>query len=101
MTTAALGGSFEAPTIDGGRTRVKIPEGTQSGMQFRLRGKGMPILRSKDFGDMYIQAVVEIPQKLSRKQRELLEAFAAEESEANHPESTGFFSRVKEFFGGA
>ncbi|WP_020186767.1 molecular chaperone DnaJ [Methylopila sp. 73B] len=101
MTTAALGGSFEAPTIDGGRTRVKIPEGTQSGMQFRLRGKGMPILRSKDFGDMYIQAVVEIPQKLSRKQRELLEAFAAEESEANHPESNGFFSRVKEFFGGA
>ena len=101
MTTAALGGSFEAPTIDGGRTRVKIPEGTQSGMQFRLRGKGMPILRSKDFGDMYIQAVVEIPQKLTRKQRELLEAFTAEESEANHPESTGFFSRVKEFFGGA
>lgn len=101
MTTAALGGSFEAPTIDGGRTRVKIPEGTQSGMQFRLKGKGMPVLRSKEFGDMYIQAVVEIPQKLTRKQRELLEAFTAEESEANHPESAGFFSRVKEFFGGA
>ncbi|MFD1705057.1 molecular chaperone DnaJ [Methylopila henanensis] len=101
MTTAALGGSFDAPTIDGGRTRVKIPEGTQSGMQFRLKGKGMPVLRSKEFGDMYIQAVVEIPQKLTRRQRELLESFAAESSEANHPESSGFFSRVKEFFGGA
>lgn len=101
MTTAALGGSFEAPTIDGGRTRVKIPEGTQSGMQFRLRGKGMPILRSKDFGDMYIQATVEIPQRLTAKQRELLEQFASEASEANHPETSGFFSRVREFFGGA
>ena len=101
MTTAALGGSFEAPTIDGGRTRVKIPEGTQSGMQFRLKGKGMPILRSKEFGDMYIQATVEIPQKLTAKQRELLEQFAAGASEANHPETSGFFSRVKEFFGGA
>lgn len=101
MTTAALGGSFEAPTIDGGRTRVKIPEGTQTGMQFRLKGKGMPILRSKEFGDMYIQATVEIPQKLSAKQRELLEQFADEASEANHPETSGFFGRVKDFFGGA
>ncbi|MGA0533117.1 molecular chaperone DnaJ [Hansschlegelia sp. KR7-227] len=101
MTTAALGGSFEAPTIDGGRTRVKIPEGTQSGMQFRLKGKGMPVLRSKEFGDMYIQATVEIPQRLTPRQRELLEEFAAEASDANHPESTGFFSRVREFFGGA
>jgi len=101
MTTAALGGSFEVPTIDGGRTRVKIPEGTQSGMQFRLKGKGMPVLRTKDFGDMYIQANVEIPQRLTRRQRELLEEFAAEASDSNHPESTGFFSRVKEFFGGA
>jgi molecular chaperone DnaJ len=101
MTTAALGGSFEVPTIDGGRTRVKVPEGTQSGMQFRLKGKGMPILRTKDFGDMYIQANVEIPQRLTRRQRELLEEFSAEASDANHPETTGFFSRVKEFFGGA
>ena len=101
MTTAALGGSFEAPTIDGGRTRVKIPEGTQSGMQFRLKGKGMPILRSKDFGDMYIQATVEIPQKLTARQRELLEQFAQESSEANHPETSGFFKSVKDFFGGS
>jgi molecular chaperone DnaJ len=101
MTTAALGGSFEAPTIDGGRTKVKIPEGAQSGMQFRLRGKGMPILRSKDFGDMYIQATVEIPQRLTPRQRQLLEEFAQESSEANHPETSGFFTRVKDFFGGA
>jgi molecular chaperone DnaJ len=101
MTTAALGGSFEAPTIDGGRTRVKIPEGTQSGTQFRLKGKGMPVLRSRDFGDMYIQTTVEIPQRLTRRQKELLEEFASGASEANHPESTGFLSRVKEFFGGA
>lgn len=101
MTTAALGGSFEAPTIDGGRTRVKIPEGAQTGMQFRLRGKGMPILRSKDFGDMYIQATVEIPQRLTPRQRQLLEEFAQESSEANHPETSGFFGRVKDFFGGA
>ncbi|MFC3691398.1 molecular chaperone DnaJ [Chenggangzhangella methanolivorans] len=100
MTTAALGGSFEAPTIDGGRTRVKIPEGAQTGMQFRLKGKGMPILRTKDFGDMYIQATVEIPQRLTARQRQLLEEFAQESSEANHPETSGFFSRVKEFFGG-
>ena len=100
MTTAALGGSFEAPTIDGGRTRVKIPEGTQSGMQFRLKGKGMPILRSKDLGDMYIQATVEIPQRLTARQRTLLEEFATESSDANHPETSGFFSRVKDFFGG-
>lgn len=100
MTTAALGGSFEAPTIDGGRTRVKIPEGTQSGMQFRLKGKGMPILRSKDLGDMYIQATVEIPQRLTARQRALLEEFATESSDANHPETSGFFSRVKDFFGG-
>lgn len=101
MTTAALGGSFEAPTIDGGRTRVKIPEGAQTGMQFRLKGKGMPILRSKEFGDMYIQATVEIPQRLTPRQRQLLEEFAQESSEANHPETSGFFSKVKEFFGGA
>jgi molecular chaperone DnaJ len=101
MTTAALGGSFEAPTIDGGRTRVKIPEGTQSGMQFRLKGKGMPILRSKEFGDMYIHATVEIPQRLSARQRALLEEFQSEASDANHPETSGFFSRVKDFFAGA
>lgn len=100
MTTAALGGSIEVPTIDGGRTRVKLAEGTQSGKQFRLKGKGMPVLRSREFGDLYIQVQVEIPQNLSKRQRELLEEFETVSSETNHPESTGFFAKVKDLFGG-
>jgi molecular chaperone DnaJ len=98
MTEAALGGDVEVPTIDGGRTKVKIPEGTQSGKQFRLKGKGMPVLRSREIGDMYIQAMVETPQNLTKRQKELLEEFRKAQSESNHPESTGFFSRVKDFF---
>ena len=98
MTQAALGGTFEVPTIDGGRTKVKVPEGTQTGRQFRLRGKGMPVMRTQQHGDMYIQVVVETPRNLSRRQRELLEAFEEESSDENHPESHGFFSRVREFF---
>jgi molecular chaperone DnaJ len=98
ITTAALGGAFEAPTVDGGRTRVKVPEGTQSGRQIRLKGKGMPVLRSRQSGDMYVQIVVETPQNLSRRQRELLEELERVSNEENNPESTGFFSRVKDFF---
>ena len=75
MTTAALGGQFEVPTLDGGRSRVKVPEGTQSGKQIHLKGKGMPVLRSHQVGDMYVQILVETPRKLSRRQRELLEEF--------------------------
>ena len=65
------------PTIDGGKTRVKVPEGTQSGRRFRLQGKGMPVLRSRQIGDMYVQVVVETPQKLTKKQRELLDGVRA------------------------
>jgi molecular chaperone DnaJ len=97
ITTAALGGQFEVPTLDGSRSRVKVPEGTQSGMQIRLKGKGMPVLRSRQVGDMYVQIVVETPRKLSRRQRELLEEFERVSGEENNPESTGFFSRVKDF----
>ncbi len=100
MTTAALGGSFEVPTIDGNRTKVRVPEATQSGKQFRLKGKGMPVLRSKETGDMYIQAVVETPQNLSRRQRDLLEEFERVSNEENSPESTGFFAKVRDFFDG-
>jgi molecular chaperone DnaJ len=99
MTTAALGGEFEVPTIDGGKTRVKIPEGTQSGRRFRLQGKGMPVLRSKQVGDMYVQVSVETPQNLTKRQRELLAEFQKLSSNENNPESAGFFGRVKEFFG--
>jgi len=98
MTTAALGGSFEVTTLDGTQTRVKVPEGTQSGRQFRLRGKGMPVLRQPQVGDLYIQVAVETPQNLTRRQRELLEEFEKISSGENSPQSTGFFARMKDFF---
>jgi molecular chaperone DnaJ len=101
MVTAALGGEFEVPTIDGNQTRVKVPEGTQSGRRFRLTGKGMPVLRSKQTGDMYVQVLVETPQKLTKRQRELLNEFERLSSKETHPESAGFFGKVKEFLGRA
>ena len=97
MVAAALGGDFEVPTIDGNNTRVKVPEGTQSGRRFRLQGKGMPVLRSKQTGDMYVQVLVETPQKLTKRQRELLNEFERLSSKDTHPESAGFFGKVKEF----
>jgi len=98
MTTAALGGQFEVATLDGTQTRVKVPDGTQNGRQFRLKGKGMPILRQPQVGDLYIQVAVETPQNLSRRQRELLEEFEKISSTENSPQSAGFFSRMKDFF---
>jgi molecular chaperone DnaJ len=101
MVAAALGGDFEVPTLDGGTAKVKVPEGAQSGKQFRLRGKGMPVLRSRDVGDLYIQAVVETPQNLTRRQRELLHEFEKESSRETQPESAGFFGKMKDFFAGS
>ena len=98
MITAALGGNIDVPTVEGGQTRVKVPEGTESGKQFRLKDKGMPVLRSKVVGDMYIQVEVETPKSLTRKQRELLEAFERESNRETSPHSAGFFSKMKEFF---
>jgi molecular chaperone DnaJ len=98
MVTAALGGDVTVPTIDGSDAKVKVPEGTQSGKQFRLRGKGMPVLRARDMGDLYIQVVVETPQNLTKRQRELLMEFDQTSSKETHPESDGFFARVREFF---
>jgi molecular chaperone DnaJ len=100
MTTATLGGAIEVPTVDGGRAKVTIPAGTQSGHQFRLRGKGMSVLRSPARGDMFIEAVVETPVKLSRRQEELLRQFEAEGggSKDTSPESAGFFAKVKELW---
>jgi molecular chaperone DnaJ len=100
MVTAAVGGEFEVPTIDGGQTRVKVPEGTQSGQRFRLAGKGMPVLRARQSGDMYVQIVVETPQNLTKKQRELLAEFDQLSSTATQPESSGFFGKVKDFLDG-
>jgi molecular chaperone DnaJ len=99
MVTAALGGEFEVPAIDGSKSRVKVPGGTQSGRRFRLQGKGMPVLRSKQTGDMYVQIVVETPQNLTKRQRELLAEFEKLSSKETQPESTGFFAKVKDLFG--
>ncbi|OWU82529.1 molecular chaperone DnaJ [Phaeobacter sp. 22II1-1F12B] len=99
MTKAALGGAIEVPTIDGGRGRVQIPAGSQSGRQMRLRGKGMPALRGGASGDMFIELAVETPVNLTNKQKDLLREFD-ELSEDNNPESKSFFSSVKSFWDG-
>jgi molecular chaperone DnaJ len=99
MAEAALGGEIEVPTIDGGRSRVKIPEGSQSGKQMRLRGKGMPALRGGAWGDMFIELAVETPVNLTARQKELLREFDRL-SEENNPESKNFFSKVKSFWDG-
>lgn len=97
MSGAALGGDIEVPTMDGGRSRVKIPAGSQSGRQMRLRGKGMPSIKSAQKGDMFIEIAVETPVNLTSKQRELLREFEAL-SEDNNPETKSFFSSVKSFW---
>lgn len=97
MTTAALGGEFEVPILDGSRAKVKVPAGTQPGQRVRLKTKGMPILRSRDFGDLYVQLDVETPQNLTRRQRELLEEFHRESAD-NSPTSDGFFAKLKKMF---
>jgi molecular chaperone DnaJ len=98
MTTAALGGEFEVPTLDNARAKVKVAAGTQPGQRVRLKGKGMPVLRSKDVGDLYVQLDIETPQALSRRQRELLEEFARLETEETSPTSGGFFDKLKKMF---
>jgi molecular chaperone DnaJ len=99
FTTAALGGTIEVPTVEGSRSRVTVPPGTQSGHQFRLRSKGMTVLHSPARGDMYIHAIVETPVNLTKRQQELLREFEkAGETAKTNPESEGFFARVKEFF---
>ncbi len=103
MTQAALGGDVEVPVIDGSRAKVKVTPGTQSGDQFRLRGKGFSVLRSAARGDMYVQVAVETPLQLTNRQRELLEEFEAEAANHNKngsPESEGFFAKVSAFFDG-
>lgn len=103
VTRAALGGEIEVPTIDGTRASVKIPAGTQTAQQFRLRGKGMPSLRSEARGDMYIEIFVETPVNLSKKQQELLKSLddtmsGTKAANKNSPESSGFFSKIKDFW---
>src|SRR2546423_8704966 len=98
FTQAALGSTIDVPTLDG-KVKMKIPSGTQSGKVFRLRGKGIPSLDGYQRGDQHVRVTVEVPEKLTRKQRELLEQFAAATGEEAHPQQKGFFAKVKELFG--
>ena len=100
MPTASLGGTIEVPAIDGTRAKLTVPAGAQTGRQFRLKGKGMSVLRSPSRGDMYIEVTVETPVNLTKRQQELLREFAeaGDGKRATSPEAEGFFSRVKEFF---
>ena len=98
MTTAALGGQIEVPTIEGRRARITVGAGTQSGKQFRLKGKGMSVLRSPARGDQFVEVVVETPVNLNKRQQELLEEFAAGQNAKTSPQSAGFFDRVKELW---
>ena len=99
IATAALGGEVEVPTIDGGKSRVKVPAGAQTGKQMRLRAKGMPALRGGGVGDMLIELAVETPVNLTSRQRELLREFEALSAE-NNPEGSTFFTKVKGFWDG-
>lgn len=98
MVQAALGGEIKVHAVDGAEIKVKVDEGAQSGRQFKIKGRGMPVLRSREFGDLYIQANVETPQNLTRRQKELLAEFERESTNKTHPESTGFFAKMKDFF---
>ena len=101
FVTAALGGAIEVPTLDGGRAKVTVPEGTQPGRQFRVKGKGMPVLRTAQRGDLYIEVAVETPVRLSRKQKELLREFQQEAREGCQPETECFIAKLKEFWKGS
>ena len=98
LTDATLGTVVEVPTIDGGKAKVKIPAGTQNGKQFRLRGKGMPIMRNKNYGDLYIQATTEVPVSLTKEQKNLLEQFKKLEDSKSNPTIRNFFEKAKRFW---
>ena len=98
FSDAALGSSIEVPSIDGGRSKIKIPSGTQHGKQFRLKGKGMPILRRNNFGDLYIRIITEVPTSLTSKQKEILEEFRKIEANKPNPVIKTFFDKAKKFW---
>ncbi len=98
IADAALGTSIEIPTIDGGKAKIKIPAGTQSGKQFRLRAKGMPYMRGGDYGDLYVQVNTEVPVSLNKEQKELLEKFREIENEKSNPSIKKFFQKAKSFW---
>ena len=95
---AALGGDIDVPSPDGKKLRISIPEGCQNERQFRLKGKGMPVLQSKRYGDLFVEIHVEIPKNLNKKQIALLKEFEKEASKNNSPESNDYISRLKKIF---
>ena len=98
LADAALGTTLEVPTIGGGKAKVKIPAGTQNGKQFRLKDKGMPFMRGKEFGDLYIRVNTEVPVLLNKEQRELLEKFRTLENAKTNPNIRNFFEKAKNFW---
>ncbi len=98
ITDAALGTELKIPTIDGGKAKIKIPSGTQNGKQFRLKGKGMPLMRGVDYGDLYVQINTEVPVSLNKEQKELLEKFREIENEKSNPSIKKFFQKAKSFW---
>ncbi len=98
LADAALGITVEVPTINGGRAKVKIPAGTQNGKQFRLREKGMPMMRNRSYGDLYIQAITEVPVSLTKEQKKLLEEFKKLEDTKTNPIMKEFFEKAKRFW---
>ena len=98
FSDATLGTSVAVPSIDGGKSKIKIPSGTQHGKQFRLKGKGMPVLRRSIFGDLYIRVVIQVPTSLSKRQKEILEEFNEIESNKPDPVIKSFFEKAKKFW---
>ncbi len=98
IADAALGTTIEIPTIDGKKAKIKIPDGTQDGKQFRLKGKGMPFMRRGDFGDLYVQVKTEVPVFLNKEQKDLLERFRKIENEKSNPSIRKFFEKAKSFW---
>ena len=98
LADATLGTTVEVPIIDGGKAKVKIPAGTQNGKQFRLRDKGMPIIRNKDYGDLYIRVITEVPVSLTKDQKNLLEQFKKLEDTKTNPSIKNFFEKAKRFW---
>ena len=98
IADAALGTTIEIPTIDGGKAKIKIPDGTQSGKQFRLKNKGMPFMRRGDYGDLYVQVNTEVPISLNKQQKELLEKFREIENEKSNPSIKKFFQKARSFW---
>tara|TARA_B100001996_G_scaffold369780_1_gene343528 strand:+ start:901 stop:2037 length:1137 start_codon:yes stop_codon:yes gene_type:complete len=98
FTDAALGSTVEVPSIDGKKTKIKIPSGTQSGKQLRLKGKGMPVLKRNIYGDLYIRIITEVPTSLTKRQKELLTEFKTLEDTKSNPLIKSFFEKAKKFW---